>query len=312
MALSPLQAAQEALDLTGRRLFPFHFQRWLALGFVAFLDGCGRKGGFGSSYQFPGGGSSGSPGGVGGDGGVDVSGAREWIAAHIAIIGAIAVLALVVIVAVTAVILWLNSRGVFMYADNVATGRYDVVRPWNEHRDAAWSYFFWSFGLALVGLLGVVALLVPIGFLVFSMLTGGGVQAGPILGIIGLVLLIMVFAVAMSVVSLLLRDFAAPLQMKLGIPCGEALRIAWGIAKGSPGGFLGYVGLKILFTIVAAIVAFVAGCFTCCIGFLPVVAQTLLQPFFYFERAWSLFLLRQAGHDLFPAPAMTTNALAAM
>ena len=35
----------------------------------------------------------------------------------------------------------------------------------------------------------------------------------------------------------------------------------------------------------------------CCI-LLPVVTQTALQPLFFFERAWSLFFLRQMGHDL--------------
>jgi hypothetical protein len=30
-----------------------------------------------------------------------------------------------------------------------------------------------------------------------------------------------------------------------------------------------------------------------------VVTQTFLQPLFFFERAWSLCLLRQLGHDLF-------------
>ncbi|HEV8628907.1 MAG TPA: hypothetical protein VGV61_01220, partial [Thermoanaerobaculia bacterium] len=85
-------------------------------------------------------------------------------------------------------------------------------------------------------------------------------------------------------------------------PCGQALRVAWRLIPPHIGTFVAYVALKIAFIFVAAIVAFVAGCFTCCIGFLPVIAQTILQPFLYFERAWSLFLLRQAGYDLF-APA---------
>jgi len=29
-----------------------------------------------------------------------------------------------------------------------------------------------------------------------------------------------------------------------------------------------------------------------------VVTQTVLQPLFFFERAWSLHLLRQMGYDL--------------
>ena len=31
------------------------------------------------------------------------------------------------------------------------------------------------------------------------------------------------------------------------------------------------------------------------------ISHTILQPLLYFERAWSLCILRQAGYDLFPA-----------
>jgi hypothetical protein len=58
------------------------------------------------------------------------------------------------------------------------------------------------------------------------------------------------------------------------------------------------VVLKIAWVFAVVIALMIAGCLTCCCGFLPVVAQTLLQPAFYFERAWSLFLLRQLGYDL--------------
>jgi len=47
----------------------------------------------------------------------------------------------------------------------------------------------------------------------------------------------------------------------------------------------------------------IAACLTCCCALLPVVMQTALQPLFYFERAWSLFLLRQLGYDLVSAAA---------
>ena len=35
---SPIDAAREAFEHTRRQLFPFRFERWLTLGFVAFLD----------------------------------------------------------------------------------------------------------------------------------------------------------------------------------------------------------------------------------------------------------------------------------
>ncbi|HVS04187.1 MAG TPA: hypothetical protein VMT16_15595 [Thermoanaerobaculia bacterium] len=291
------------MDLVRRRLFPFRLERWLALGFVSFLDGCGR-GAASGGFQLPGG-PGGAPGGggLGGrDGAADLAGLWAWIGEYLGIILAVAALALMVIVALVAVVLWINSRGVFMYLDDVATGRFEVVRPWREHRDRAWSYFGWSFGVAMAGLLALLMLLMPLAWMVVS-LVSGATNAGAIAAGLGSGCLLVLLMVALSLFSLVLRDFAAPLQVSLGVSCGRALREAGRLIAAHPGAFAAYLGLKIAFSIAAGIVAFLTGCFTCCIGFLPVISHTLLQPILYFERAWSLSLLRQAGHDPFPAEA---------
>src|SRR5581483_3688359 len=82
--LSPMQAAGEAVDIVRQRLFPFRFDRWLRLGFVAFLDSFGRGGGSGGG-RIPGGapGSTGSTGSTGaGAGSPEIDHAMAWIAGH--------------------------------------------------------------------------------------------------------------------------------------------------------------------------------------------------------------------------------------
>jgi hypothetical protein len=296
--LSVIEAAQRSVELTRARLFPFRLERWLPLGFVTFLDRCGRQGGgSGGNFNVPGGSGNTDAAGIEPP---DVSQARDWIGEHLVMIVGIGAILLVLIVAIAAFVLWINSRGVFMYADNVASGRFDVVRPWHEHRERAWSYFGWSFGLAMLGLVGALALLVPIAFSIVTLVSSGP-SFPAIATIVGVGLLLIGFAIAMSLVSLLLRDFAAPLQIALGVPCGTALGVAWGLARANLGTFVVYVLLKIVFVIAAAILTFVTGCLTCCLGFLPVIHHTLLQPIYYFERGWSLALLDQAGYDVFPA-----------
>jgi len=296
--LSAATAAGEAMEIVRKRLFPFRLDRWLPLGLVTFLDRCGRAGG-GAGTGGSGRGWNGTDIGPSVD--EAIGNARDWIGEHLVVILALGAIALVLAVTIVAIVLWINSRGVFMYADNVATGRFDVVRPWHEHAGRAWSYFGWSFGLSLVGGFGALALVVP-GVLLAVSLFNNGPSAGSILGIVGLVLLFVLWAIAVNVFSILLRDFAAPLQIKLDLPCGKALGIAWKLVAGNLGTFIVYLLLKIVFGIVIAISTLLAGCFTCCLGFLPVIHHTLLQPLYYFERAWSLCLLRQAGYDLFPAP----------
>src|SRR2546422_8259395 len=151
---SPLDAAQQAIDHTRRHLFPFRFERWLVLGCVAFLDQCGRQSGMRGAFRVP------APGGWGsaGPGEGEVSKAVEWLATHALIVAAVAAAVLTVVIPFSALVLWLNSRGVFIYLDNVASGRADFERPWGEHAARGGSYFPLSFGLSLLTLVGLPGL----------------------------------------------------------------------------------------------------------------------------------------------------------
>jgi hypothetical protein len=296
--VSPLDAVGEAIDHAKRSLFPFRFDRWLALGFVAFLDQCGRGGG---TLRVP---SSGGRGGSGG-GASELSRASQWLGDHVVLVVVLAAVVLALIVVLTALVLWVNSRGVFMYLDNVATGRADVARPWREHAERSQSLFAWRFVLGIATLVAVGILLGLAGLLVLAYSKGrlGGAVALAI-GLLVLLPMFLLLVVAASLVSVGLRDFVAPLQWRLGISCGSAARVLWDLVNAHRASFAAYVGLKIAFGFAATLIVIAAGCLTCCCGFLPVVSQTLLQPLFYFERAWSLIFLRQLGHDVFVVPTV--------
>jgi hypothetical protein len=67
----------------------------------------------------------------------------------------------------------------------------------------------------------------------------------------------------------------------------------------SPGLLIGYAVLKFVVGIAVGLVVAIACVLTCCIGVLPLIHQTLFQPIYYAERAWSLKLLAQMGEDVF-------------
>ena len=294
--VSPIDAAQQALQHTRRQLFPFRFERWLALGFAAFLDQCGRTQ-TGFSTGFPGG-PSGPHGGEHAPGEV-LSQAAAWLGAHVMLVMAIAAVALVLILCFTALVLWINSRGVFIYLDAVATGRADVSRPWREHAAKADSYFAWSFGLSLGALTGIILMVVTAAIVVFRVVRGqGGFGASLVVALVVLGSLLLIFVLAFALASVALRDFVAPLQMRTGLSCGACIGLFLGLLRQYPGALVVYVLLKLVFFVALAFVVTVAACVTCCCALVPVVTQTLLQPAFYFERAWPLFLLRPMGYDL--------------
>ena len=292
---SAIAAAERAMEETGRSLFPVKLEVWFALGFLTFLDQCGRSGG-GGNFN-PGSGGSGSGSGSSHDGAEALERGLAWLGEHALLAAGIAAAAIAFVIALTALVLWINSRGTFMYLDAVATRRSDIVRPWREHAARAGSYFAWQLGLTLVSLVVILTLLVPIGWSVFTLMRHGtarGVLAVVVLVVAGLVAL--AFVLAMSLLSVALRDFAAPIQWYEDVSCTDALRQVRRLVTGQPMLFVVYVLLKMALHVGVAIVAFALCCMTCCCGVLPVIFQTVLQPVFYFERRWSLELLHALGY----------------
>jgi len=297
---SPIDAAQSAFEHTRGHLFPFRFERWLALGLITFLDQCGRggitgsvPGGGGPGPGFPGGGTAGT-----GDNPLGSIGA--WMGANVGLVVGLAALVIALVVAFMALVLWINSRATFVYIENVATGGTDIARPWRAHADRARSYFAWRFGLAL-GLM--VAVLCLVGLVVASVLTLADKGYQLAIALVLLVPWIVLLIVAAALLSVALRDFAAPIQMATGVSCGDALRRVGHLVRAHPLAFFLYVVLKVVFGILQGVVLLMAACLTCCCILIPVVTQTFLQPLFYFERAWPLYLLRQMGYDLVTAAA---------
>jgi len=218
---------------------------------------------------------------------------------HVALVVGLAALGIALIVAFMALVLWINSRATFVYIENVATGGTDIARPWRAHAERARSYFAWRFGLAL-GLM--VAVLCLAGLILASVLTLADDGYRMVIALVLLVPWVVLLIVAAALLSVALRDFAAPIQMAAGVDCGAALRLVAGLVRAHPLAFFLYVVLKVVFGIAQGMVLLVAACFTCCCILIPVVTQTFLQPLFFFERAWPLYLLRQMGYDVLTGP----------
>jgi hypothetical protein len=305
-SISVVDAAREAAQHTRRHLLPVRPLKWLTLGFVALLDQCGRSPIGGGPHG--GNGMNLRPWHRSFDGGRDIHQLADfgrrvsgWLSTHALLVMLVIAAGILVVGAVMAVILWVNARGTFMYLDNVASGRAEIVRPWREHAGAAWSYFGWRYALSIGS---VIVCLLVVGIVAASVLgvlsgrvntSGGGFAILALLPVLGVLLLSVPL---LAVAHVALRDFVAPLQMVTGLSCGPAARLLETLVTEQPGAFLVYLLLKLLFAILSVVVIGMGSCLTCCLGLLPLVKQTIFQPLYYFERAWPLFLLRQLGYDL--------------
>ena len=290
MAISVTEPIGWALTRTGRMLFkPFEWRKWFVLGFCAWLANLGEGGG---PNVNPGGGGRGGP--SGGPGPFDP--VLNWGREHVGLVILVAVVALVVFLAIGLVVVWLSSRGKFMFLDGVVRNRGAVVEPWHCFRTPGNSLFGFRvvFGLAA---LAVVLLIAGVGLAIawpdiqaerFGAMAVGGILAGALLMTPAIVVLGLVVA--------LLEDFVVPVMYRRGV----RTLAAWGIFRREilPGRFwkivLFYL-MKIVLGIGIAAVAIVATCCTCCLTIIPYLGTVILLPIFVFMRSYSLYFLQQFG-----------------
>ncbi len=289
---SAIDALGEAISHMRDKLFPFSFVGWVTLGFVSLLESCGSGSGT-SGFQNRLANRGSIPGSIG-DPIRMIEGGFNWIAENMIIFVGV----LMLVMALSLVFMWLRARTIFVYIDDVATGRFDLARPWGQHGTLADSFFALSLvvqGAAFIALVLIVAL----GTLFVVWARAQTWAAGLILmGMIPIAFIFVLGLIAAALLDLSLRDFIAPIQISRNAGAVEAGGVFLSMLSGNPGLFIGYVILKFVVRIGIGIVLLMGVCLTCCIGALPLVNQTLFQPIYYAERAWSLKLLAQMGEDV--------------
>lgn len=293
---------------------PFNLGTWFSFGFIFFLQSCAEGGG--SSFNFPGGGGNGGSrsSGYGSSGSHDTDNSifhaldRVTSALHhgdvaprglgdaeVGLIVGIAIAAIVIAIPIALLVMWLGARGQMMAIRAVASGAAPIGETWRATSGAGSKFF--KFHLAILGI--TLGLLLPFAG------AGGAVamsadRAHPENLIVPIVLIGLVAVLAMiplMVVSGLGRNFVAPIMLKHGVGAREGWKMFWARARGNVGPLFVFFLLKGVFGMLAAVVATMAGLITCCVGFLPVVHQTIMAPYHVFERAWSLQILASLDPD---------------
>jgi hypothetical protein len=291
---------------------PFDLKKWFVVGFTAFLSGL---------TDWHGGGEMGKKGGT-----MDWEGflyfpqrAVEWLTENPiwAVLIAIGVLLLLILAVFIA---WWSARGKFMFLDNVAHDRSQVVAPWKEYRAEGNSLFLLSLLLAAIVFVIVTAYAVQC----FTSLLALYESSEDVRALIGPAILMVLGLIAIFLlvgfISLLLRDFVVPIMYKERITVLKAIRKFFPLLLSELLYFLGYAVFKFFVVLVVVIGVIVVGLATCCVGFLlfaiPYINAVVLLPVSYTLRAFSVEFLEQFGpeYHIFPrvsaTPASTETTIA--
>lgn len=305
-----------AWETMKRILFrPFNLGTWFSFGFVFALQSCAEGGG-GNSFRIP---NLGGSGGSGHDGSGTGYGSGAGSSTDNAIanllptdllsradfgniggpeIAAIAIIACVIAVPLFLLLFWLGSRGQMMAIRAVATGTADVGEAWRATQTSGGRML--KFHLAVAG----------IALLVFLPLLGAGAAlALPVIRgkerfdallplIVVLALVALVAVIPLAIVKSLGRNFVAPIMLKHEIGAREAWKRFWSLGRGHVGSLVVFWLIGAGFGLVAGLAGIVGALVTCCLGFLPVIHQTIMAPYYVFERAWTLEILASMSPDL--------------
>ena len=302
---NPISAAVEGARA---RLFrPFVFDKWVHLGFIAFLANLG-EGGTNSGAQFPfsnwGKGTGPSGKGVFETIGPQIDEAIRWTGEHVSVIVVLAVFALVLGTAFGALIMWLSSRGKFMFVEAVIHDRWEVKEPWERLRTPAWSLFKFRFllsAIASVAFLGAVGLAA-----VFALpdLRSGTFGQGAWIGAGILGSMFLVVGLPMFVLLAIVDDFVVPAMYLRGELVGGGFRqVREHVLQGQVGTVFAFYLVKALVGVGVGLIAVVAVCATCCVAAIPYVGTVILLPIHVFWRLYSLYFLEELGWQVFPSPA---------
>lgn len=277
--IEPLSRAWEHMKAM---LFPFDFVTWLKLGFIAWLSMLGQ-GGMNFNFRFP----------IPSDPRGTLDRALEYAKENIALVVVIGAAALLLSFAIYAALLYLRSRGVFMYLDAVYRRKCMIGEAWRGAATPAKSYFIWNLALSLCSMFVVLVLLAAGALTVWPVVRGapwswGVIVALAIIGLLGLLVVI-----AAGLVKWLLRSLVAPLMYLHGLDCNAAWRRLGDITAGYRGKIVLFWLMNIVLGLAVGMAVFPLMCFTCCIGLLPVVMQTVLQPFFLWIRAYGPYFVAQ-------------------
>jgi hypothetical protein len=275
----------------------FAFSKWFILGFCAFLANLGRGGGSGSF----------NPNAFRKWDDLDkIREIGEWVAAHLTLILTIGGGLFVVFFALGVLLLWLASRGEFMFLDGVVKDRAAVEEPWFRFKRLGNSLFFFRLVLGLATFALFVLTMVLCWSVARPSLSGWRFEGNPWMALALGALVILPVSLATMVVNLFLRDFVVPIMYQRDLVTLEAFKVfASQVLGGRLGQIILFYLLKLALFIAATVIIFLGTCVTCCIAGLPYISSVVFLPLFVFFRCYSLYFLEQVddGWRFFEMPA---------
>lgn len=248
MPLSAIDVVSPAFERMKVLLFkPFRFGQWLRFALVGFL--AGEMGGAGGcSFRFP----MNFP---------SSSNSRDQLQFPGSGRGALFLLglflAILLIFLLALVFAYISSRMRFVLFDSIVDGECRIRHSWNRRGGPAFRYFIFQILIGLAALASAAVLIgIPI-LLAFSMGLIRNAREHIFALVFGGLIVLIVFLVWLIFFILLqvfTKDFVVPQMALEDLTPSEAWGRLWTQMKAAKGDYAGYIGMKVVLALAAAIV----------------------------------------------------------
>jgi hypothetical protein len=175
-------------------------------------------------------------------------------------------------------LLYVSSVMRFVLFDSVIAKECHIRQAWVRRQEAGIKYFWWKFLYMLAMIMGMVVLVgIPLGFgFAVGWLRDPSHHILPlVLGGTVLFFVLLLFILATTVIYVLTKDFVVPQIAFENINAIEGWRRLWAMIRAEKGGYAGYIGMKIVMAIGAAIVIGIASLILLVVIGIPVGALGL-------------------------------------
>ena len=289
-AISVIEPINSALEKVKSTLFkPFEIGKWFTIGFCAWLAFLGQSG-LNCHFNFPFGNLNHS--------GAPLGQIQNVFSKHFLLITVLGSIGLIIGLAIMITLLWLSSRGRFMFLYCIAENRPEVKTPWHKFRKPANSLLLFKLVSGFIAFI-CLAMCTATLILMIVLLTRSDSNTN-VVGIFAIVCLSLVTALIAIATALFFKftnDFIIPIMYLRFCSCTKAWHQFLQILLYRKGAFALYLLFQIVIAMVIAamLMALVFG--TCCCAALflaiPYIGTVLMLPLLIFKRAYSLYYLRQ-------------------
>lgn len=264
LPISAIDAISPAFQHTRQQLLqPFRVGQWAKLALVGFLAGELSSGGCNpASFQM-------SP---------RTDGGQRFVNFALPNVDPLLIASLIALLIVLGIIFWIlflyvSSVMRFVLFDSVIAKRCEIRRGWGRRHGAGMRYFVWQ-GLFLLAMIAGLTVLIGIPA---ALALGAGWLKQPrehlvplVLGSMFLFFVVMSFILVLLVVHVLTKDFVVPEMALENISAFEGWRRLLPMLKSEKGSYAGYLGLKIVMALGAAVVVGIAAFIVILIFLIPV------------------------------------------